>query len=563
MAKPTNPNINFPQAFAIDGQKTDFLEEKIQDGFDPIDPDVLAGDNLNKFIDDTYKGLHYAMDGVNDLYKGAVLYSSTETYNSTSIVFSISEDRITLYRSLADNNLGNPLTDETKWKIAAFGADTDLSNLTYQGTQRFLSNQQLSNYIKYSPKRVTCRMDADGTFRALAGSTFIIPNGFNEDGSRRFDYVTSTKDSVRDPEKPFGPSYKALWFQSQDNMESGTIALRLSFSFVGFVTSSTQPQTTTGQWLAWFDTTNNRIRAYSGETNNWLNINLSLPFAMTYCDLPTGTTVDFSFTEMNGVHWFGNTVFIDKDVTMLCPNYKDPETGTLSSIEYTTDNVYYGSRAISDYGPYSVDFYFNISTKTVGTYGSAGAGSAFYGAMAGQAQSSSGTLWYNLNDNKFRYAQSGEQAVKDVNFVYIGTFLSDSATESLYPITAVGTTTPLATYNDVYRLPSYYGWYSITYHNTTGTAGYRLYFYDSGFRWLAFGIQWGYLTGGSGTVNLYYPFSSANYHISLTYKASANQGSKCKTATVLSSTASSFRVGYLDSGSVTVQQGVRWVAIGC
>jgi len=72
MAKPTEPNISIPQGFANEGQKTDFLEEKIQKGFDPVDPDVLAGDNLNKFIDDTYKGLNYTIDGVNDLYKGVV-----------------------------------------------------------------------------------------------------------------------------------------------------------------------------------------------------------------------------------------------------------------------------------------------------------------------------------------------------------------------------------------------------------------------------------------------------------------------------------------------------------
>ena len=46
MAKPTEPNISIPQGFANEGQKTDFLEEKIQKGFDPVDPDVLAGDNL-------------------------------------------------------------------------------------------------------------------------------------------------------------------------------------------------------------------------------------------------------------------------------------------------------------------------------------------------------------------------------------------------------------------------------------------------------------------------------------------------------------------------------------
>lgn len=139
MAKPTNPNINFPEAFAVEGQKTDFLDEKIQSGFDPVDPDVLAGDNLNKFIDDTYKGLHYSMNGVNDLYKGTVLYDENETYTDKSIVFNIDENGETgIYRSLISNNTGNALTDGTKWQnvnlggsgfevgdigIAAFGVD--------------------------------------------------------------------------------------------------------------------------------------------------------------------------------------------------------------------------------------------------------------------------------------------------------------------------------------------------------------------------------------------------------------------------------------------------------
>ena len=122
MAKPTEPNISIPQGFANEGQKTDFLEEKIQKGFDPVDPDVLAGDNLNKFIDDTYKGLNYTIDGVNDLYKGVVLYDSSETYSSTSIVFSIADDEISAYKSLTDDNLGNPLTDEKKKKKVNLGS---------------------------------------------------------------------------------------------------------------------------------------------------------------------------------------------------------------------------------------------------------------------------------------------------------------------------------------------------------------------------------------------------------------------------------------------------------
>lgn len=123
MTKPTNPNINIPEYFALNGQKTDFQEEKLQNGFDPVDPDVLAGDNLNKFIDDTYKGLNYAVKGVSDLYKGAVLYDAAETYSTSSIVFNIdSTGKVSMYKSLVDDNVGNPLSDTAKWQEIVFGS---------------------------------------------------------------------------------------------------------------------------------------------------------------------------------------------------------------------------------------------------------------------------------------------------------------------------------------------------------------------------------------------------------------------------------------------------------
>ena len=62
MTKPNNPNLSIPAGFAENGIKTDFTAEKIANGFDNIDPDILAGDNLNKLIDDTYKGLTYAQE---------------------------------------------------------------------------------------------------------------------------------------------------------------------------------------------------------------------------------------------------------------------------------------------------------------------------------------------------------------------------------------------------------------------------------------------------------------------------------------------------------------------
>lgn len=76
MNKPTKPNIVIPESFAANGIKTDFDNEKLTNGFDRLQPDVLAGDNLNKLIDDTYKGLNYGMaaaDAINLINEGETL----------------------------------------------------------------------------------------------------------------------------------------------------------------------------------------------------------------------------------------------------------------------------------------------------------------------------------------------------------------------------------------------------------------------------------------------------------------------------------------------------------
>lgn len=97
--------------------------------------------------------------------------------------------------------------------------------------------------------------------------------------------------------------------------------------------------------------------------------------------------------------------------------------------------------------------------------------------------------------------------------------------------------------------------YGVTgsYHN--GTSGWIKY--ANGLL-----LQWGYTTNIISTITLYQSYSNAQYHISLTYTASGNQGSKCKTPTALSRTASNFSVGYLDYGSVTVVTGLYWYTIG-
>ena len=124
MDKPTNPNVIVPAQFAVDGVKSDFSSEKLQNGFDEIAPDILAGDNLNKFIDDTYKSINYSNAGVADLYRSAVVYDNNETYGLNSLIFNVDgSGNTTFYRSLVANNTGNPLNDTNYWKQVQLGSD--------------------------------------------------------------------------------------------------------------------------------------------------------------------------------------------------------------------------------------------------------------------------------------------------------------------------------------------------------------------------------------------------------------------------------------------------------
>lgn len=148
MAKPTNPNITIPAAFATSGAKTDFPTERITSGFDDIAPEILAGDNLNKFIDDTYKGLTYAMAGVTDLYKSAIQYDPAETYGINSLVYNVDDTgSTTLYRSVIDNNVGYPLTNTNYWVQVQLGADILNIVMPIGKPQLSLDNSLPSNCI--------------------------------------------------------------------------------------------------------------------------------------------------------------------------------------------------------------------------------------------------------------------------------------------------------------------------------------------------------------------------------------------------------------------------------
>lgn len=165
----SKPNINIPAEFAINGTKTDFSQAKITNGFDRLQPDVLPGDNLNKFIDDTYKGLN----GVLELFEGCVLYDAGTTYNNTSLVFAIINNNIKLYHSIQNDNTGNPLTDTDYWEEVNLGGGYEVGDVIW----RLLPTQDSGKHLLDG-----ALIDGNGSYAAfvtyIAGLVTNYPNLF-------------------------------------------------------------------------------------------------------------------------------------------------------------------------------------------------------------------------------------------------------------------------------------------------------------------------------------------------------------------------------------------------
>ena len=248
----SKPNINIPLAFAVDGMKTDFTADKLQKGFNPIQPEVLSGDNLNKFIDDTYKGLN----GVLELYKGCVLYDSTVTYTDKSLVFNITNDGTKFYHSLQNENINHALTDADYWeevKLNSFGmpigtifpvlcSNSYIPNgaLPLDGTE--YTKEQFTdlwnNYLTAeTPLLSTCTyteyQTAISTYGScakfgidLTNNKFLVPT--IKDG----DYITQAKsnDVLNKEYKESLPNIKATWNrQSNINVIGPTDTLTGAF----------------------------------------------------------------------------------------------------------------------------------------------------------------------------------------------------------------------------------------------------------------------------------------------------------------------------------------------
>ena len=200
MNKPVKPNITIPASFADNGEKAPFDNDHMLNGFPKMAPDVLAGDNLNEFIDNTYKGLNYSM--------------------AASDALNLIEDGHTLIYK-----------------------DGEFQSKLVQGL-----NGKITNCITEMPQRINLEV-ADGNITLKAGSVVPVP-----DGPGVFDYVTVESDVTVGP---IGTATNStFWSYDKD-----TKTLRQSGSLNNVRSGDTD--SASGADGFWFNTSANKIYNYS------------------------------------------------------------------------------------------------------------------------------------------------------------------------------------------------------------------------------------------------------------------------------------------------------------
>lgn len=165
MDKPTKPTNLMPRSFG--GVKNNFSASLQSSGYEDGVPAIYGGDNLNYQLDATGKELDYCekfADFLNAIPIGKTItvdtnnklvyadlvtdtsgkanigldnlssdgkariaikqYLVTEIYALNDVVMAIVDDEVALYKSLVSNNVGNAISDDTKWEKVEMGGSS-------------------------------------------------------------------------------------------------------------------------------------------------------------------------------------------------------------------------------------------------------------------------------------------------------------------------------------------------------------------------------------------------------------------------------------------------------
>ena len=195
-------------------------------------------------------------------------------------------------------------------------AAADSAALAFQYANDKINQTHITNCITYVPQDIKLELN-NGTLTLKAGSKVYVPNG---DGV--FDEVAITNDLTISGGIS---SAKCFLFLTPNN----TLQIREVD-----ISESGASSTLTGQYRAWYDTTNNSIKFTDDTGATWTG-GYSFPLAVISCSSSSISGIDNIF---NGFGYIGSTMFVLPGVKGLIPNGRNAD-GTLKNDLFTISNV--------------------------------------------------------------------------------------------------------------------------------------------------------------------------------------------------------------------------------
>lgn len=211
-------------------------------------------------------------------------------------------------------------------QLATKNQITDLQTALSQGLAQkqdiatAVNYDNITNCITEIPQDIKLELkEVNGVMTLIlkAGSKVYVPNGAGV-----FDKKTTTTDVTTQNLSGY-PNGKYLLFDNSDLFGQSLRANLLSSCHSG----TSDPLSG-----VWYNTTENKIRVYSG--NTWTG-NRTLPLGVVTISNGTISSIDQVF---NGFGYIGSTVFVLPGVKGLIPNGRN-EDGTLKNTDFITDHI--------------------------------------------------------------------------------------------------------------------------------------------------------------------------------------------------------------------------------
>lgn len=251
-------------------------------------------------------------------------------------------------------------------------------------------DHRITNCLLEVPQRIKLELN-NGVLTLKAGSTVIVPNGFESDGTTyKFDYVTTESDIT----------------VSGVRNRRASVILNLDKNIIdmwsdGASSSGAATPTPPGNSFIWYDTTNNIFKVTSDKGVTWTETRRSLPLGLISFDSESITSIDQVF---NGMGYIGSTQWYDKDIVGLSPNGLNSD-GTYNNTEIRRTRL-----TVRTFGTDSISYNWQLGSSAHRDYSS-------YYAQETQPALSGNWLWYDTLNNKL-YGYSGSTGLRDMS----GTF---------------------------------------------------------------------------------------------------------------------------------------------